>query len=206
MMEIKRVVAGIYGANCYIIMDNKTKEALVLDPGGDVDDILNGITELGAKVKYIFLTHGHVDHTSGVEILKNLVKAPIAINERDSELINKGAHLYGPLLEGKEPEYYLKEGDAFKIGDIEVTCIETPGHTPGGMSFIVEDSVFTGDTLFYGSIGRTDLEGGSQEIILKSIKEKLLTLSDDTIVYPGHGRQTTIENEKSINPFIKSIL
>lgn len=206
MMEIKRVVAGIYGANCYIIMDSKTKEALVLDPGGDVDDILNGITELGAKVKYIFLTHGHVDHTSGVEILKNLVKASIAINERDSELINKGAHLYGPLLEGKEPEYYLKEGDSFKIGDIEVTCIETPGHTPGGMSFIVEDSVFTGDTLFYGSIGRTDLEGGSQEIILKSIKEKLLTLPDDTIVYPGHGRQTTIGNEKSINPFIKSIL
>lgn len=205
-MQVKRVVAGIYGANCYIIMDENINEALVLDPGGDVDDILKGIEELGAKIKYIFLTHGHVDHTSGVELLKNLVKADVAINERDSELINRGAYLYGPLLEGKEPEFYLNHGDKYTVGNIEIECIETPGHTPGGMSFIIEDSVFTGDTLFYGSIGRTDLEGGNQDTILKSIKNELLTLSDDTIVYPGHGRQTTIGNEKSINPFIKTIL
>lgn len=203
-MQVKRVVAGIYGANCYIIMDEDTKEALVLDPGGDVDDIMKGIEELDAKIKYIFLTHGHVDHTSGVELLKNLVGNPkVGISEKDSILINKGTHLYGPLLEGKDPEIFLKEGDEYKIGSMKIKCVETPGHTPGGMSFIIGDSVFTGDTLFYGSIGRTDLEGGNQEQILNSIRKKLLILDNETIVYPGHSRQSTIGNEKQINPFIK---
>lgn len=204
-MEVRRIVVGVYAANCYVIMDENTKEALVLDPGGDVDDILKVINELNAKIKYIFLTHGHVDHTSGAELLKNTVKAPVGINKRDNALIDEGAYLYGPLLEGKTPEIYLKEGDTYRVGDIEIKCIETPGHTPGGMSFLINDEIFTGDTLFYGSIGRTDLEGGNREIILNSLKEKLIVLPDETIVHPGHSRETTIANEKKINPFIKSL-
>lgn len=203
-MEIRRVVAGIYAANCYIIMDDETKEALVLDPGGDVDDIMKVIKEMDAKIKYIFLTHGHVDHTSGVEMLKDLVDNPkVGINERDSILIEKGAHMYGPLIKGREPEIFLKDGDEYEVGSLKIKCIETPGHTPGGMSFLVDDSLFTGDTLFYSSIGRTDLEGGDSEAIIKSIKDKLLVLDEKTIVYPGHSRQSTIEYEKKNNPFIR---
>ena len=203
-MVVKRVVAGVYAANCYIIMEEETKEALVLDPGGDVDDIMKAIIEMGAKIKYIFLTHGHMDHTSGVEILRGLVNNPkVGINERDNIFIEKGNHLYGPLLEGKSPEILLKHGDQYEVGSLKVKCIETPGHTPGGMSFLIENSLFTGDTLFYNSIGRTDLDGGDCERIIKSIKENLLILDDKIVVYPGHGRQSTIGGEKENNPFIR---
>lgn len=201
-MIIKRVVAGIYGANCYIIMDEDTKEALVLDPGGDVDDIEKALGELGAKVKYIFLTHGHVDHTSGVDELRGKTKAITGISEKDDILIHKPTYMYGPLLEGK-PDLYLNHGDKFTVGNFEVKCIETPGHTPGGMSFLIENNVFTGDTLFLGSIGRTDLEGGSQEAIINSIKNNLLPLPKETVVYPGHGPQSSIEREEKLNPFLK---
>ncbi|KYH36017.1 putative metallo-hydrolase [Clostridium tepidiprofundi DSM 19306] len=203
-MEIKRVVAGIYGANCYIIMDKKTKEAVVIDPGGDVDDIEKAINSIDANVKYILLTHGHLDHTSGVAELKKIFNVPVCISKKDDELIACGTQLYGPLLEG-EADIHIKEGDVFSVGEISIRCIETPGHTPGGMSFIIDGkSVFTGDTLFYGSIGRTDLEGGDFDILINSITKKLMSLDDNIIVYPGHGPQSTIMNEKNNNPFLKN--
>lgn len=201
-MEVKRVVAGIYGANCFIIMDEDTKEAIVLDPGGDVDDIEKAINAVGAQVKYILLTHGHVDHTSGAAELKNIVNAPVGINKNDDDLIMSGGNLYGPLLKNGA-DIYIKEGDVFKVGDIELKCIETPGHTPGGMSFLVENAIFTGDTLFYRSVGRTDLEGGDQDTLINSIKSKLMILDDNIIVYPGHGPQSLIGNERTNNPFIR---
>lgn len=203
-MEIKRVIAGIYGANCYIIMDKKTKEAVVIDPGGDVDDIEKAINSIDANVKYILLTHGHLDHTSGVAELKQIFNVPVCISKKDDELIAYGTQLYGPLLEG-EADIHIKEGDVFSVGEISIRCIETPGHTPGGMSFIIDGkSVFTGDTLFYGSIGRTDLEGGDFDILINSITKKLMSLDDNIIVYPGHGPQSTIMNEKNNNPFLKN--
>ncbi|MEG2353852.1 MAG: MBL fold metallo-hydrolase [Clostridium sp.] len=201
-MIIKRVVAGIYGANCYIIMDEKSKEALVLDPGGDVDDIEKAIDSLEAKIKYIFLTHGHIDHTSGVDELTGKTKAIVAINEKDDILIHKPTYLYGPLLDGPT-DIHINHSDEFEVGSLRVKCIETPGHTPGGMSFLIGNSVFTGDTLFLSSIGRTDLEGGSQEDLLNSIKNNLLTLPKDTIVYPGHGPQSSIEREDKLNQYLK---
>lgn len=201
-MQIKRVVAGIYGANCYIVMDEQTKEAVVIDPGGDVDDIEKAINNMNADVKYILLTHGHVDHTSGVKELKSIVNAPVCISKKDDDLIAQGGKLYGPLLDG-EADIHIKENDEFKIGNLTINCIETPGHTPGGMSFKVEKAVFTGDTLFYGSIGRTDLEGGNFDTIINSIKTKLITLDDYDVVYPGHGPESIIVNEKNKNPFIK---
>jgi len=203
-VEIKRVIAGIYGANCYIIMDKKTKEAVVIDPGGDVDDIEKAINSIDANVKYILLTHGHLDHTSGVAELKQIFNVPVCISKKDDELIAYGTQLYGPLLEG-EADIHIKEGDVFSVGEISIRCIETPGHTPGGMSFIIDGkSVFTGDTLFYGSIGRTDLEGGDFDILINSITKKLMSLDDNIIVYPGHGPQSTIMNEKNNNPFLKN--
>jgi hydroxyacylglutathione hydrolase len=200
-MKIKKVVAGIYGANCYILMDKNTKEAVVIDPGGDVDDIARAIDAIGAKVKYILLTHGHIDHTSGVAELKTITNAVVCMNKADDDLITKGEHLFGPLIEGGADKL-LKQGDIIKISNLELTCIDTPGHTPGGMCFLVENCVFTGDTLFAGSIGRTDFTGGDFNTIITSIKSKLLCLQEDTIVYPGHGACSTINNEKLKNPFL----
>ncbi|MFT5874646.1 MAG: hydroxyacylglutathione hydrolase [Clostridium sp.] len=200
-MEIRTLVTGTYGSNCYIVMDDNTKEAVVIDPGGDVDDIIKDIDTIGAKVKYIILTHGHLDHTSGVAELKNITKAVVCMNKEDDELITQGVNLFGPLIKGGA-EKLLKHGDIIKISNLEFACIDTPGHTPGGMSFLIENCVFTGDTLFAGSIGRTDLTGGDFNTIITSIKSNLLCLTGDTIVYPGHGPCSTINNEKLNNPFL----
>src|SRR5665647_461382 len=200
-MEIKKVVAGIYEANCYIIMDKNTNEAVVLDPGGDVDDIVKVIDSIGAKVKYILLTHGHIDHTSGVAELKAITNAVVCISSKDNDLITAGEYLFGPLIKGGADKL-LEEGDIITISNLEFTCIDTPGHTPGGMSFLIENCAFTGDTLFAGSIGRTDFAGGDFNTIITSIKSKLLCLEGDTIVYPGHGLYSTINNEKLNNPFL----
>ena len=201
-MLIKKVVAGIYQANCYIIMDKNTNEAVVLDPGGDVDDIVNVIDSIGAKVKYILLTHGHIDHTSGVALLKTITKSIVCISKKDDDLITKGEYMFGPLIEGGA-DRLLKNRDIIKVSDLEFTCIDTPGHTPGGMSFLIKDCVFTGDTLFAGSIGRTDFAGGDFNTIINSIKSKLLCLPGSTKVYPGHGPGSTINKEKLNNPFLQ---
>ncbi|MCB2288972.1 MBL fold metallo-hydrolase [Clostridium sp. CS001] len=201
-MEIRKVVAGIYGANCYIVMDKKTKEAVVIDPGGDVDDILKAIAAIDAKVKYILLTHGHVDHTSGVEELKSITNATVCMSKNDNDLITDGEHLFGPLIEGGADKL-LKQDDVIRVSDIDVICIDTPGHTPGGMCFLIENYVFTGDTLFCGSIGRTDFSGGDFNTIITSIKSKLMSLPEETIVYPGHGSCSTINSEKLNNPFLQ---
>ena len=201
-MEIIRIVTGIYGSNCYIVMDETTKEAVVLDPGGDVDDIAKAINSMGAKVKYILLTHGHLDHTTGVAELKTITKAIVCISKEDDDLITQGEYLFGPLIEGGADKL-LMQGDIIKISNLEFTCACTPGHTPGGMCFIVKNCVFTGDTLFAGSIGRTDFTGGDFNTIITSIKSKLLCFPGDTIVYSGHGPISTINNEKLSNPFLQ---
>lgn len=201
-MQIKKLVTGIYGSNCYIVMDDNTKEAVVLDPGGDVDDIARAIDTMGAKVKYILLTHGHLDHTSGVAELKSITKAIVCMSKADDDLITKGEYLFGPLIEGGADQI-LKQWDVIKISNLEFTCVDTPGHTPGGMCFLVENCVFTGDTLFAGSIGRTDFAGGDFNTIIMSIKLKLLCLPDNTIVYPGHGPSSTVNIERLENPFLK---
>jgi len=200
-MEIKKIVVGMYEANCYIIMDNNTNEAVVLDPGGDVEDIVKVIKSINAKVKYILLTHGHIDHTSGVQQLKSITNAIVCISKKDNDLITAGEYLFGPLIKGGADKL-LENGDIIAISNLEFTCIDTPGHTPGGMSFFIENCAFTGDTLFAGSIGRTDFAGGDFNTIITSIKTKLLCLDGDTIVYPGHGPYSTINNEKLNNPFL----
>ena len=164
--------------------------------------LLEAIDAMGAKVKYILLTHGHLDHTTGVAELKTITKAIVCISKEDDDLITQGEYLFGPLIEGGADKL-LKHGDIIKISNLEFTCIDTPGHTPGGMCFIVENCVFTGDTLFAGSIGRTDFAGGDFDTIITSIKSKLLCLPGDTIVYPGHGPSSTINNEKLSNPFLQ---
>lgn len=198
-MKIKRIPVGAYEANCYILMDEDTKESAVIDPGGDADDLIKAIKDMNAKVKYILLTHGHADHTGAVVQLKNDFNSPVYINEQDYQLIKNGEFMYGDIAGNVDK--YISEGDTFNLGSIQIRCILTPGHTPGGVCFLVDDMVFTGDTLFAGSIGRTDLAGGDFDIIIKSIKEKLMKLPDNITVFPGHGSESSIGREKMHNPF-----
>jgi len=206
-MEVIRMPAGIYAANCYIVYDENAKEGIVVDPGGDVDDIINRIEKLGLTIKYIVLTHGHGDHIAGVKGLKNHTGAKVAIHKDDAYMVRDGRkNLSSMMAMGSvefEPDILLDENDVIEFGNIRCEVIHTPGHTPGGITLRIGDSLFTGDTLFAGSIGRTDFEGGSFDTIINSIKTKLMVFPDDTKVYPGHGPSTTIKMEKRYNPFIR---
>lgn len=199
-MVIESVIAGIYDANCYIVMDEDTKEAVILDPGGIEPEIEKKVQELGAKVKCILLTHGHVDHVSGVEYFAEKYNVPFYISEIDEEYMKKDKYVFGELPKANG---YLKEDDTFNIGSHVMKVLETPGHTKGGVCFLLDNKyVFTGDTLFQGSIGRTDFIGGDFGEIINSIKSKLLPLNDDVVVYPGHGPKSTIGYEKRNNMYL----
>lgn len=206
-MEVIRIPAGIYAANCYLIYDNDTKEGIVVDPGGDEDDIIYKIDDCGIDIKYIVLTHAHADHIAGVKGLKDYTKAPVAVHKDDELLLKDGRENLSSLMAMGTvellPDILLEESDTIEFGSLVAEIIHTPGHTPGGVSLKIADSIFTGDTLFAGSIGRTDFKYGSYDDIIHSIKTKLVVLPDDTKVYPGHGPSSTIKNEKETNPFIK---
>lgn len=206
-MEVIRIPAGIYAANCYLVYDENTKEGIAIDPGGDVDDIIDRIEELGLNIKYIVLTHGHGDHIAGVMGLKSYTDAKVAIHKDDAPMVkDEEKNLSSKMAMGKvefEADILLEEKDTIEFGNLSCEVIHTPGHTPGGISLKIEDSLFTGDTLFTGSIGRTDFEGSSFDSIMNSIKTKLIVFPDDTKVYPGHGPSSTIKMEKRNNPFLR---
>lgn len=204
-MIIKRIPAGVYAANCYILTDEATKECAVIDPGGDSEDLMEYIDSINGIVKHILLTHGHADHTGAAGSLMKAYKVPVHINEEDGKLITNGEFMFGPLKhkgELVELTNDISEGKVFQIGELAIKCIETPGHTPGGVCFLADKNLFTGDTLFLRSIGRTDLTGGNFDTLITSIKTKLFVLDEDITVFPGHGPQTTIKFEKGHNPFI----
>ncbi len=190
--------------NCYIIEDEKTKETMVIDPGGEPERILELLQILGAKVKYIYLTHCHGDHMGALEDIKNKVGGKILIHSDDYEgLQNPEINLTGVVSENKksiEADSRVNDGDVIHIGDLEFKVIHTPGHTKGGSSLYCEkeNMLFSGDTLFKGMWGRTDLPTGSFQDIIQSISNKLLVLPDETIVYPGHGTSTKIIEEEPI--------
>ena len=199
-MIIKAIPTGEIQANCYIVMDENTSEAVIIDPGADEEIIYNLIENMKAKVKYILLTHGHFDHVGAVEYLSEKLNVPFYINKKDEEYALKDDYVFTKL---RKADGYLKEGDTFKIWNKEIKVLETTGHSKGGVSFLIEDNLFTGDTLFLGSIGRTDFNGGSFEEIISSIKTKLIPLGDNIKVYPGHGPSSTISYEKMRNPYLR---
>lgn len=201
-MKIKRIPAGIYGANCYILYDENTRVGCVIDPGGDADVLIKEINNSKIEPKFILLTHGHIDHVGGVEELKKNYNIPVYINRKDKELMNGRGGVFGFLWNVTEEDKDIKDGDVLRLGDLEIICIETPGHTPGGMCFLVNNVIFTGDTLFHGSIGRTDFIGGDYRELINSIKTKLMSLSDDIIVLPGHEGKSSIGFEREHNPFL----
>lgn len=206
-MIIKCLSLGAYQANCYIVIDEETRECAIFDPGDEPDVIIRLLSENNVKVKYILLTHGHLDHTGAADEVRYYTNAPIAINRKDEEFMLKGTPLFNLINKGnlqhKNADIYLQEGDSFKIGKEEIKCIETPGHSPGGVCFVVGNNIFTGDTLFQNSIGRTDFAGGDYATLISSIKNKLLSLEDDMIIYPGHGNNSTIGYERLNNYYLK---
>lgn len=197
-MIVNSLIAGMYEENCYIIMDEETKEAVVLDPGGSFGKIKKVIEDMKCKVKYILLTHGHADHVGAVEELSSFYKVPFYISEKDEEVMNLGTPMFGKL---RKADGYVKNQDIFKLGKYEIKALETPGHTKGGICYLTGNMCFTGDTLFQGAIGRSDLYGGNYAELIQSIKDKLLVLDDKVEIYPGHGPCSTIGFEKRSNPF-----
>ncbi|MBC8061987.1 MAG: MBL fold metallo-hydrolase [Clostridiaceae bacterium] len=196
-MKVLVMPVGSYEANCYIIKDETSQEIAVIDPGANGSLLIKEVEKLQGRVKYILLTHAHADHTGAVRDLNEHFKAPVYLSQKDEALILKGEFMFGKI----KVDGYIKDGDSFKIGNLEIKCIETPGHTPGGFCFFINEYLFSGDTLFAQSIGRTDLSGGNFETIIQSIKDKLFTLPEETKVFPGHGAETSIKNEKKYNPF-----
>lgn len=207
-MFLKRLVVGPLETNCYLIACKKTKKAAVIDPGGEeeVDLILKNLQNNDFNLEYIINTHGHIDHIAGNKVLKEKTKAMLLIHKLDAPMlsdVNKNFSIFMGKKRCSPPaDSFLEEGDEISLGKLKLIIIHTPGHTPGGICLILNNIVFTGDTLFTGGVGRTDLPGGSYQDLQKSIKEKLLVLSDDKIIYPGHGPDSTIGEERRTNPYI----
>jgi len=210
-MLVETFPSGPLGCNCSILVDPATKAALVIDPGGDFEVIRGHLERMGAKVASIVHTHTHIDHVGATAELQRWADAPARIHEADRflyELMPVQAALIGTgLPEACDLEGDLRDGGSVKVGGLEAQVIHTPGHTPGSVSFLVRGSdgavVFTGDTLFRRSIGRTDLWGGDTDLIMRSLRGKLMILDDATRVVAGHGPETTIGEEKRSNPFLR---
>jgi len=212
---IKVLEVGPIMANCYILGCEKTKEAAVIDPGDDTDQILLALAEEKLKVKYILNTHGHFDHVGGNRKMKEATGAKIVIHPLDAPMLSHlaaAAASWGMAAEDSPlPDQLAEEGDTLSFGTVTLKVIHTPGHTPGGISFLVSKpglgneggKIFVGDTLFAGSIGRTDFPGGDFATLISAIKNKLFKLGDDVVVYTGHGPETTIGREKRSNPFVR---
>jgi glyoxylase-like metal-dependent hydrolase (beta-lactamase superfamily II) len=202
---------GPLQCNCTLLGDAETGEALVVDPGGEVDRIYSRLGELGFKLKQILLTHGHIDHVGGALPLKRLTGAPILLNENDLPLLNRmeaqSEWLGVEAPEVAPPDEYLSDGLTVGLDHYSAQVLHTPGHTPGsvGLYFASLKLLIAGDTLFAGSIGRTDLPGGDSEKIMTSIQTRLLTLPDETQVLTGHGPSTTIGAERRSNPYLRAL-
>src|SRR5512146_3239182 len=202
------IPVGPLQCNCSVIGDESTREAMVIDPGDDINDIAGLVRKHALSVKQIVVTHAHIDHVGGAMKLRKLTGAPILLNQNDHALLKMldlQAAWVGMASPGQvEIDQPLAEADKLRTGSLEATVLHTPGHTEGSVClyFPAEQKLIAGDTLFAGSIGRTDLPGGSFEKIMKTLHQRVLALPDETIVVPGHGPLTTIGEERERNPFL----
>lgn len=207
-IKVSSLTVGALAVNCWLVTNEDTKEALVIDPGGEAERIQAYAEQKGWTIRYLLLTHGHSDHMGGVEALKALTKAPVyAFKEEEALLLDAGMNLstdinFRPVT--VKADEFFEDGQTVTLCGITLRVLHTPGHTPGGCCFYCEEAgcVFSGDTLFQGSVGRSDFPGGSMSKLVRSVREKLLVLPEETVVYPGHGERTSIGYEKKYNPFL----
>ena len=203
-MILKKFVVGDMGNNNYLLIDNN--DAVLIDCTGDIPELESYIKENGAELKSILLTHAHFDHIAGAKKLKEKTGCKVYLHKDDKEILdgtNEFMNMVGlPEIDIPSIDVYMNEGDIINVGETELKVVHLPGHTPGGVGFIMGNKVFSGDTLFLNSVGRTDLPGGDFDVLQSSIKNKLFTLDGSTIVYTGHGADTSIDYEKKYNSFI----
>ena len=207
MMILKNLVVGPLAANCYIVGSESSKEGMIIDPGAEAEVILRKVKDLELDIKSIVLTHGHIDHIGALKEVKETTGAEVAIHTDEAQALQEQSvsTLFGlsyptPL----PPDRLLQGGDSMDIGDLHFLVLHTPGHSPGCICLLGEGIMFSGDTLFNYGVGRADLPGGSYSQLVNSIHTKLMTLPDNTTVYPGHGPDTTIGAERSGNPFLQT--
>jgi len=203
MLEVSIIEVGQLRTNCYLV--SSREEALIIDPGAEPERLLSKIG--GLKVRYIINTHGHSDHIGANGVVKEKTGASLLIHRDDASMLLRPAQnlslLWGEEVLSPPADRFLQGGERIEFAGVLWKVIHTPGHSPGGISLLWDHWLFSGDTLFAGSVGRTDLPGSSGEVLLRSIREKLLTLDDEVIVYPGHGPSTTIGEERRWNPFLQ---
>ncbi len=209
-MFLRQIQVGQMMVFAYLLGDTETGEALIIDPAANVEEIIALAEKNKLKIKYIVNTHSHIDHTSGNADMKRLTGAQIIVHEAEAHQLVNTPEEYLSMFQAKmspAADITVKEGDQIRVGSIALTVLSTPGHSEGGMSLYMDGFVFTGDTLFVEAVGRTDFPGSSWDVMYRSIKEKLFTLPDDTLVLPGHnyGRTptSTIGHEKKYNPFLR---
>jgi len=208
-LKVEVVQNGSFVENAFVLWDEETKKAVIVDPGDEPDRIAGCARVLGLEVTAILCTHAHIDHVGAVATLKDKLGVPVAMHSAERPVLDAmpaQAAMFGlGNIDAPEVDRWLEDGDTVEVGDATGRVIHTPGHTPGGCCFFFEDAaiLIAGDTLFQGSIGRTDLPGGSFEEIISSIKEKLLPLGEDVVAYCGHGPQTTLGMEAKHNPFVR---
>jgi glyoxylase-like metal-dependent hydrolase (beta-lactamase superfamily II) len=208
-MLIKQQVAGPFQMNIYIVIDEDSKECILIDPSDDVELLFSFIDENGLNPVAIFNTHAHIDHVCYLSLVKEKYKIPFYLSELEQPLLNslkQQGEMFG--IDTAEPpiiDHFLEEGQTHQVGQHSFQVLHAPGHSPGSMCFLFEKDVIVGDVLFYDSIGRTDLYMGNYDQLINSIKTKLLVLNENLNVYPGHGPQTTIGREKELNPFLQNV-
>ncbi len=207
-MILEKLVVGDLQTNCYVVGDETTLDGLVIDPGGDADEILKVVERRKLRIKHVVDTHGHFDHILANRQVMEATHAPLAIHPDDAAMLTNPLRSFSAFMGKLQPSppatVLLEEGQVLEIGSIKLRVLHTPGHSPGSISLWCpeEKLVFSGDALFNMGIGRTDFPGGSFKILAKSIQEQLFTLPDDTVVYSGHGPETTIGFERAHNPFV----
>jgi hydroxyacylglutathione hydrolase len=201
---VKRLVVGGWKANCYIVSSEIVQKGLIIDPGDEENTILKAVREMGIEIKLLVATHGHIDHIGAIGVLKRALHAPVAIHQRDSTALQgDGRFFWGEYFSPPiNPDRQLRDGEMVEVADLKFKVINTPGHTYGGICLYGHGAVFTGDTLFRNSIGSSGIGTGTRTELMDSIIEKILVLPGETVIYPGHGSQTTVANELRNNPYI----